>query len=140
VADRANAGSESGEATPDRRPTNFVAGVIDDRDEFEAALRDLVDAGFEESTFGVRYGQAGIDAFASRPRHWFDLLSDQSDYMDRYTEELRRGGHAIRVPVAAPLDEQRALVRQILRSHGAHHIVSAGRWSFETDPDYQPFR
>ena len=93
---------EPGEATPDRRPTDFVAGVIDDRTEFEAAVRDLVDAGFEESTLGTRYGQAGVDAFTSRPRHWFDALSDASDYMDRYTEELRRNGIA-----AAPEEHRR---------------------------------
>jgi hypothetical protein len=136
----ANEDLEPGEATPDHRPTDFVAGVIDDRSEFEAAVRDLVHAGFQESTIGIRHGQAGVDAFTSRPRHWFDALSDASDYMDRYTEELRRGAYAIRVPLGERVDENRTLARQILRQHGAHHIVSAGRWAFDTDPDYQPVR
>jgi hypothetical protein len=134
-------GSERGAARPDRHPTNFVAGVIDDRDAFDAAVRDLNDAGFAESSLGLRYGPEGIEAFTSRPRHWFsELLSDESEYIDGYVEELRRGGYAIRVPLAAPLDEQRNLARQILGRHGAHHVVSAGRWSFETDSDYRPVR
>jgi hypothetical protein len=89
----------------------------------------------------VRYGQAGIDAFTSRPRHWFtELVSDESSYIDRYAEELRRGHHALRVPLSAPVNAQRTPARQILSSDGAHHIVSAGRWSFEIDADYQPMR
>jgi hypothetical protein len=133
--------TDDGQATPDRRPTYFVAGVIDDRDAFEAALRELADAGFARSSLGIRYGQAGIDAFTSRPRHRFaELLSDQSDYIDRYAEELRRGHHAVRVPLRAPLDAQRALARRILSDHGAHHMVSAGRWTFATDPDFLPMR
>jgi hypothetical protein len=141
VSEGENRGLDPGEATADLRPSDFVAGVIDDRDQLDAAVRDLVEAGFDESTLGIRYGQAGIDAFTSRPRHWFtELVSDQSDYIDRYAEELRRGHHALRVPLSGPVDAQRALARQILSSHGAHHIVSAGRWSFETDADYQPMR
>jgi len=132
---------DRGEATPDQRPTYFVAGVIDDRDAFDAALRELADAGFARSSLGVRYGQAGIDAFTSRPRHRFvELLSDESDYIDRYAEELRSGHYAIRVPLRAPVEAQRALVRRILGDHGAHHIVSGGRWTFATDPDFLPMR
>jgi hypothetical protein len=132
---------EPGEATADRHPTEFVAGVIDDRGGFDAAIRDLSDAGFEESGLEIRYGQAGIDAFTTRPRHWFgELLSDASDYEDRFTEDLREGHYAIRVRIEDSHEDQRTLARDILRRHGGHHIVSAGRWSFETDPDYPPAR
>ena len=132
---------EPGEATADRHPTDFVAAVIDDRGAFDAAIRDLTDAGFEESALEVRHGQAGIDAFTSRPRHWFgELLSDASDYEDRFAEDLREGHYAIRVRIQDPQDDQRTQARDILRRNGGHHIVSAGRWSFETDPDYPPAR
>lgn len=132
---------EAGEATADQHPTDFVAGVIDDRGGFDAAIRDLSEAGFDESYVEIRYGQAGIDAFTSRPRHWLgDLLSDGSDYQDRLAEDLRDGHYAIRVRIQAPLDDQRTLAKDILRRNGGHHIVSAGRWSFETDPDFPPVR
>jgi hypothetical protein len=132
---------EPGEATPDQHPTDFVAGVIDDRSGFDAALRDLVDAGFEKTALEIRYGQAGIDAFASRPRHWFsEILSDAHDYQERFAQDLREGHYAIRVRIHAPHDAMRKLASDVLRRHGAHHLVSAGRWSFETDPDYPPAR
>ena len=128
---------DMGEASgPTRRPTNFVAGVVDSRDDIEATLPDLVAAGFDPANIGVRSGQAGIDGFESRSRSWLgELLTDESAHIDSYVEELRLGHHAIRVPLAAPLDEQRALARQILRNHGAHHVISRGRWTFEADPD-----
>jgi hypothetical protein len=121
---------------PSRRPTNFVAGLIDNRDELEAARHDLIDAGFDPASIGVRYGQAGIDGFESRPRSWLgEMLSDESAHVDAYVEELRLGHHAIRIPLEVPLDDQRSLVRHILRTHGAHHLISRGRWTFEADPD-----
>ena len=121
---------------PTRRPTNFVAGVIDDRDQLEAALRDLIDAGFDPESIGVRYGRAGIDAFETRPRNWLgELLTDESAYVGRFVEELRLGHHAIRVPMGAPVDENRATVARILRRHGVHHVISMSRWMFEADPD-----
>ncbi len=121
---------------PIRRPTNFIAGVIDGRDQLEAALRDLIDAGFDPESIGVRYGRAGIDAFETRARNWLgELLSDESAHVGRFVEELRVGHHAIRVPVAAPVDENRATVARLLRSHGVHHVISMSRWMFEADPD-----
>jgi len=134
--DRETVGIEAGIASgPARRPTNFVAGVIDDRDALEAARRELIDAGFDPASIAVRYGRAGIDGFESRPRSWLgELLSDESAHVDAYVDELRLGHHAIRVPLEGPVDEQRALVRRMLRAHGAHHLISRGRWTFEADP------
>ena len=118
---------------PAGRPAHFVAGVIHDRSEFDRALDEIVALGIDRDSLGVLYGERGAAAIAHRPRHWLrEFLSDESRYVERYEEEIREGGLVVGVPLDKP-ESQRDRVREILRAHGAHYIVSSTPWTFAID-------
>jgi hypothetical protein len=133
--DRREVPNDRGMASgPSRRPENFVAAVLHERAEFDQALSDLVELGIDRDSIGVLYGDAGADAIAHRPRRWFaDLLSDDNQYMQRFEAEIREGGFVVGVPLTTAKRAEREAVRDILWRHGAHAVVSRGRWTFAID-------
>jgi hypothetical protein len=137
VDEMASHSDDQGEARgrPDR-PANFVAAVIHNKNEFDLALEELRALGIDESSFGVLHGERGAAAIASRGRHWLDFLSDESRYVERYEEEIRAGGLVVGVALDRNHEKDRDRVRQILRDHGAHFIVSRTPWTHEVD-DYR---
>ena len=130
-----NGPSDRGSASgPSKRPTNFVAAVLHDKAKFDQALDDLVELGIPRDSIGVLYGEAGARAIAHRPRRWFhDLLSDDDQYMARFEAEIKEGGFVVGVPLPTGRQAEREAVRDILWRHGAHAVVSRGRWTFAID-------
>lgn len=123
----------SGEASgPSGRPARFVAAVIYDEREFEAALDELVAAGIPRESLGVLHGERGAAAIANRRHRWLnEFLSDETRYVEHYAEEIRQGGRVVGVPL--PNEALRDRVTEILRAHGARDLVSSGRWAYSIE-------
>lgn len=126
---------------PSKRPPYFVAGVIDDRTQFEKAVEELVAAGISGESIGILQGARGADAIAGRHesgvRSWLhragELLSDERDYVARYEEEARRGHFVLGVPLPDASEATRERIRAVLTEHGAHSIASSTPWTHTGD-------
>jgi hypothetical protein len=127
---------------PSGKPPQFVAGVIDDGDEFERAIEELTTAGVERESIGVLQGERGAEAIAGRHEHhglrgWFqhaaESMSDEDEYLNHFQEAARAGGFVIGVPVAQHGGATSERVLEILTRHGAHSLVSSSRWTHTGD-------
>lgn len=122
---------------PSGKPANFVTGVIDDVARFDAALGELTSAGIARESIGVLQGERGAEVIAGRHgagihswlRHASESLSDEHEYLHRYEEEARNGHFVVGVPLPDATEATRENIRGILTRHGAHSIVSSGRWT-----------
>jgi hypothetical protein len=133
--------SEDIASGPTSPPPNFVAGVIDDRTDFELAVEDLVGAGVPRETLAIFHGERGAEAIAGRHggglMSWFrraaGFLSDEHEYIDHYEEEARRGHFVVGVPLPDATDPTRERIRSILTKRAAHHVVSSTPWTHTGD-------
>jgi hypothetical protein len=110
---------------------DFVAGVIDDPAQVEAALHDLATEGIAEDAIKVftgRSGSEGIDHLGGKG--WLgQLRRDLEDYVGnayelraRHQDEAERGKYVVIVNLLDSKQVDRAL--QVLDSHGGHDLVS----------------
>ena len=74
-----------------------------------------------------RGAKGGLEASLQRLS---EFLEDSTEYLDRYEAEARIGHYVIGVPLPDSREETRQRVRQILKSHGGHYIVSNARWTY----------
>jgi hypothetical protein len=130
--------SQQGMATgPGRRPANFVAGVIDERGEFERAVEDVVAAGVARESIGVLQGEEGAEGiahrygggFVGRLRRGAELFGDEAEFVQHYEREARAGHFVMGVPLPDATHATRERFHGILAAHGAHSVVSGGPWT-----------
>jgi hypothetical protein len=141
MADGSDMVAEGVVSGPSGKPPQFVAAVIDERDDLEAAVGELVELGIARESLGILQGQRGADAIAGRHgegiRSWLqrarESLSDEEEFIDRFEEAARQGHFVIGVPLPDRSTTIRDQVRTILSDHGAHSIVSSTRWTHSGD-------
>ena len=115
--------------SPPLFPWDSVVGVVDSADAVDAAVCDLVDAGFPESGIHVLAGEAGerlIDRSGSkhgvlrRVARRLQSLGEESQHTSRHIDALRAGGFVVIVPTKD--DDRIERVDQVLKNHGGHFI------------------
>lgn len=110
------------------RPDHKIAAVLAGKDEFDACVRALADAGSDVSSIDVLHGEEGILKFdltgeghgpwAAFVRSWKNMGGADADMLSGYDEALRRGSYIALFP--APADrQQREPVVALLQTHGA---------------------
>jgi hypothetical protein len=109
---------------------DYVAGVIDDLAQVEAAITDLAARGFAAEKMRVYSGRAGSEDLSQLGgegllgtirRALEDYGGAAKDLTDRLEAETARGRHVIIVPLADA--EQVDTVRRTLLAHRAHDVM-----------------
>jgi hypothetical protein len=109
---------------------DYIAAVIDDLGEVEAALGDLGQHGFSGEDMRVYSGRAGSEDLSQLGgegllgtirRALEDYGGAAKDLTDRLEAETARGRHVIIVPLVDA--EQVDTVRRTLLEHGAHDMM-----------------
>jgi hypothetical protein len=121
-------------------PEGTLMGIIDHPDEAAAAVRDLVEAGFDEKEVHVLAGEEGAERVdASGQEHGLSgvmtrvtqsIFGEEHDHAERHERELRVGHLLIAVP--ADRRERWERAHAVLKEHGGHFIHLYGRWSIRT--------
>ena len=130
-------------------PTNRVVGTIASAEHANAAVKSLVEAGFERQSIDVLSGQEDLSRLdptgsehgvlerlqralirAGRP-------AEEHKHLMRHVEDVRAGRFV--VMVLAPEREARTIAADILSAHGAEFVGFYGRWAWRgvapsTDP------
>jgi hypothetical protein len=115
------------------RPTRFVAAALPDRQAYDKAVAELVDAGIARDSIAVLQGTVGADAIArgrSKARSWLDLGGEQA-YVERYEDAAREGNYVVGVPLPSGSRVLREAVISILKAHGGRAVVSRSLWTYE---------
>jgi len=109
---------------------DYVAAVIDDLAEVEAAVTDLVTRGFSSEEMRIYSGRAGSEELSQLGgegllgtirRALEDYGGAAKDLTDRLEAETARGRHVIVVPLPDP--DEVDLVRRTLLAHRAHDMM-----------------
>ena len=123
-------------------PTGWVFGVIDSRPAAEAALHALVAAGYPLDALATWQGADGaavIDPTGNAHgllAHLWRLAQRSTEdrrLIERYAEEAQKGHICIGVHVGfhAPKDHDHGRARDLLKAHGAHHVIYCGLMAVE---------
>ena len=122
-------------------PTDKVIGFIDDANDAQAALRDLMVAGFRAEQLELLMNEVGaqrielideerevsVHVIGSSPKP--QAYYDAPGLVTQIEQELKAGHYGI--GVGATDSEARETVRKILKSHGGHYINFYGTWAAE---------
>ena len=109
---------------------DYVAAVIDDLAEVEAAVTDLVTRGFSSEEMRIYSGRAGSEELSQLGgegllgtirRALEDYGGAAKDLTDRLEAETARGRHVIVVPLPDP--DEVDLVRRTLLAHRSHDMM-----------------
>ena len=122
-------------------PTDKVIGIIDDANDAQAALRDLMVAGFRAEQLELLTNEEGAQRIelndeqrdvsvhiigpSQKPQAYYDAPG----LVTQIEQELKAGHYGI--GVGATDSEARETVRKILKSHGGHYINFYGTWAAE---------
>jgi hypothetical protein len=118
---------------------DFLAGVIDDHNQVEAALDELDSEGIPKDTVRIFHGQSGSEELGNigGTGLWGLIRRGLEDYIgnvkfatDRHKEEAERGHYVMLVELPDSTMEHRAY--QILKLHGGHHIVARAQDTYKT--------
>ncbi|MDP9222671.1 MAG: hypothetical protein M3P18_02235, partial [Actinomycetota bacterium] len=110
-------------------PKHKVIGLVDDSDSVRQAMDELVIEGFAEDDVSVLSGPEGAErldvdgryhGLIARIYRLFERLNDSSDWLQRHSDHIARGGFG--VSVSADRDSK-AEAAVILLKHGAHEIA-----------------
>jgi predicted SnoaL-like aldol condensation-catalyzing enzyme len=137
---------EAGEFIP--YPTRRVVGTIADARGAQAAVDDLLKAGFADDDIDVLHGdrdlsrldpsgaEHGLLARMQRTLIRTAAPVEEFSHLTRHVEDVRAGRFVIMV--LAPEREQRNRAADILNSHGAEFVGFYGRWAWEALPPVTP--
>jgi hypothetical protein len=107
---------------------DYVVGVVDDHEQAEDAVAALIADGWADSDAQARTGD-----FVTRNHRYFlenrDALqslmavlpSNESEVMNDFVDEAAKGHSIVAVRAVGDTDTRR--VADVLRQHGAHHLV-----------------
>ena len=123
-------------------PTGWVFGVIDSHPAAEAALNTLVAAGYPLDALATWQGQDGAAVIDPTGKahgllaHLWRLAqrsTEDSHLIERYALEAQQGHICIGVHVGlhAPKDHDQGRARDLLKTHGGHHIIYCGLMAVE---------
>jgi MoaF-like len=121
-------------------PMNRVVGTIVDPKHAQAAIEDLLQAGFARQDVDILHGEedlhrpnsAGAEHsyLAQFQRTLIRALSDEYKHLQHYVEDVRAGRWVIMV--LAKERDRREAAADILGAHGAEAIEFYGRWSWQS--------
>lgn len=120
-------------------PTNRVVGTINDSADAQAAVEELIEAGFNMEEVDVIYGEQGMlrldptgekHGLLARLQRTFLQLNEEPKHLRHHVEDVLAGHFVIMVLVEKP--EKREQVAEILASHGGHFINFYGRWTMQS--------
>jgi hypothetical protein len=119
-------------------PTNRVVATLADAGHTQAAVDDLLKAGFAREDIDVLNCEADIhrpppagseNRFAQVHRTLTRTVSDEYKHLRHYVEDLRSGRCVVMVLAKKP--DRRETAANILSTHGADAIEFFGRWSWQ---------
>jgi uncharacterized protein (TIGR02246 family) len=122
-------------------PTNRVVGTIADAKNAEAAIRTLLEAGFDRREIDVLHAEEDVDRLdPTGEEHGFvaqfqrTLLriagpAEEYKHLRHHVEDVRAGRFVIMVQ--AQEREHRTRAADILNAHGAEFVGFYGRWAWE---------
>lgn len=122
-------------------PTNRVAGTIEDAERANAAVRALVEAGFDRQSIDVLHGEEDVSrldptgaehGFLARLQRAVIRIGgpvEEFKHLTHHVEDVRAGRFVIMVPVRGR--GRRILAAEILNAHGAEFVGFYGRWAWE---------
>ena len=120
-------------------PTNRVAGTINDSADAQAAIEELIKAGFNMDEIDVIFGEEGMrrldptgekHGLLARLQRAFLQLNEEPKHLRHHVEDVL-AGHFV-IMVLAEESEKQARASQILKSHGGHFINFYGRWTMQS--------
>ncbi|MFN2556899.1 MAG: hypothetical protein ABR592_08505 [Nitriliruptorales bacterium] len=118
-------------------PYDRVKALLDNPDQVNAAIEELVDAGFDREKIFVLCGPLGADRLDVDGRHhglrgriyrFVEQLGDVRENLQQSADHLKAGGFWLTVPAD---EENMSRVAEILSKHGAHDMVHYGQWHHE---------
>jgi hypothetical protein len=122
-------------------PTDKVIGIIDDAGDAQAALRDLMGAGFKAEQLELLTNEEGsqrieltdeeleVSVHIIGPTQKPQAYYDAPGLVAQIEQELKAGHYGIGIGTTD--SEARERVRKILKSHGGHYINFYGTWAAE---------
>jgi hypothetical protein len=120
-------------------PTNRVAGTINEPADAQAAVEELIEAGFSMDQIDVLYGEEGMrrldpsgekHGLLARLQRTFLQLNEEPKHLRHHVEDVLAGRFVFMVLAEEP--EKREKVGEILKSHGGHFINFYGRWAMQS--------
>jgi molybdenum cofactor biosynthesis MoaF-like protein len=120
-------------------PTNRVVGTINDSADAQAAIEELIEAGFSTDEIDVIYGEQGMrrldptgekHGLLARLQRTFLQLNEEPKHLTHHVEDVLAGHFVIMVLADEP--EKQARAGEILKSHGGHFINFYGRWAMQS--------
>lgn len=124
-----------------RYPTNRVVGTIADARHADAAVKALVDAGFDRQSIDVLHGdedlsrldptgaEHGILERLQRALIRTGGPAEEYRHLTHHVEDVRAGRFVIMV--LAPERQGRTVAADILNAHGAEFVGFYGRWAWQ---------
>jgi hypothetical protein len=117
-------------------PWESVVGIIDELNAVDAALHELLAAGFDESGIVVLAGDKGVqliessgnDGVLGRVFRKLSAIGAESEHTERHAREVEKGNFVIVVPSEGGSDEVER-ISAILSAHGAHFVNYYTRWT-----------
>jgi hypothetical protein len=131
-------------------PTNRVVGTIADGAHADAAVKALVDAGFDRQSIDILRGQGDLGRLdpTGAEHGLFEPLqraliragspAEEYKHLTNHVEELRAGRFV--VMVLAPKREARIIAADILNAHGAEFSVVPNVASLQGQTTWVPLR
>ena len=122
-------------------PTHRVTCYFETQQEFQSAMKQFADAGFDVNDIFVLHGHAGIEMLdIDGQRHGIlarlsrivqKIMSDYETHQYEIMQEHLEQGHIV-IGVNAPHEAEREQVRQIMHDNHGHHIMYFGQFYIET--------
>ena len=122
-------------------PTNRVVGTIADAEQSDAAVKALVEAGFDRQSIDVLHGdedlnrldptgaEHGVIERLQRALIRTGGPAEEYKHLMHHVEDVRAGRFVIMV--LAPQREERTVAADILNEHGAEFVGFYGRWAWQ---------
>ena len=122
-------------------PTNRVVGTIADAEHADAAVKALVEAGFDRHSIDVLHGEEDLSRLdpTGAEHGVLERLQravirtggpvEEYKHLMHHVEDVRAGRWVIMV--LAPKREARTVAGDILSVHGAEFVGFYGRWAWE---------
>lgn len=122
-------------------PTNRVVGTIEDAEHADAAVKALVEAGFDRQSIDVLHGDEDLSRLdPTGAKHgWLARLQraliriggpvEELKHLTQHVEDIRAGRFVIMVRAAGRAG--RITAADILNAHGAEFVGFYGRWAWE---------
>jgi len=127
-------------------PTNRVVGTINDSADAQAAVQELIEAGFNADEIDVIYGKEGMrrldptgekHGLLARLQRTFLQLNEEPKHLRHHVDDVL-AGHFV-IMVLAEDEDKQTRAGDILKSHGGHFINFYGRWTMQSLEDEEGF-